>query len=272
MEKNFLISIITPNFNRAKFLEKTILSIKNQKYPLVEHIIIDGGSTDRSIEIIKKYEGTYNLKWVSEKDEGCADAMEKGFKLATGDIFCWLDSDDIYLDGAIEKVMKIFKDNPEIDVVFGDMLICDQNDKIIDYTKRTIFDKEMLIYIGTNISPQAAFWKREAHEKIGGIDINFKRCADYDFFCRLAESNAKFFHLKDFLAVYRHHPEQLTKSIDLCKLEANQISKKYSDNIFGLNLKFRKIKIYFKRAFCFIKQGDLWYVLRSILKRFKIIK
>jgi len=265
-KENLLISIITPTFNRGRYLEECILSIKNQDYKNIEHIIIDGGSTDNSLEIIKKYEKTYNLKWISEKDNGCADAMEKGFQMATGYIFCWLDSDDFYLPNTIEKIIKVFTKNPKIDVVFGDMLICDLNSKIIDYTKKTTFDREALIYSQMVVNPQTTFWKSDLHKKIGGINRKYLRCGDYDFFCKMAISNAKFYHIRDFLAVYRSHSEQLTKSLDICNAETKEINQKYYDkNISDFGIKIKKTKIWIKRVFYFLIQGDIWYVVRSIL-------
>jgi len=270
--KEILVSIITPTLNRAQFLEKNILSIKNQDYLFVEHIIVDGGSTDNTLEIIKKYERTYNLKWTSEKDEGCADAMNKGFKMAKGDIFCWLDADDMYLPGTIGKVIKVFQERPEIDVVFGDMFIADQNDKIIDCTKRINFDYEALLYVGMTLSPQATFWRQSLHEKLNGLNQKYLRCADYDFFVRMALSGARFYHLRDFLAIYRRHPQQLTKSVELCRREGNEIYQKYIDkNITPRSLRWKKRKILVRRVLEYIKQGDIWYVLRGILRRIGIL-
>lgn len=262
------ISIITPTFNRGQFLEENILSIKNQDYPNIEHIIIDGGSTDNTIEIIKKYEGIYNLKWISEKDDGYADALNKGFKMATGDIVCWLDSDDKYLPGTIKKIVKIFESKKNVDVIFGNMFICNEYGKIFDYCKQTKFDIDTLIYWGMVLNPQTTFWRKGVLEKIGEMDKSYKRLADYDFFIRMVKSNVNFFHFNDFLSIYRHHKGQLQRSIDICFKENKIILEKYSDiKINGINLKIKKGKIAINRAINYILQGDLLYVIRSILKR-----
>ena len=119
--KNFpKISIVTPSYNQAEFLERTILSVLNQDYPNLEYIIIDGGSTDGSVEIIKKYE-KYLAYWVSEKDKGQSDAINKGFQKSTGDILAWLNSDDTYLSGTLFKVVKAFQENPNADLIFGNI-------------------------------------------------------------------------------------------------------------------------------------------------------
>ena len=267
-----LLSIITPTFNRGEFLEENILSIKNQDYPRIEHIVIDGGSTDNSIDILKKYEGIYNLKWVSEKDNGCADAMEKGFKMATGDIFCWLDSDDVYLPQTIKTVLEIFRNNPGIDVVFGDILISDNNGKIIDYKKYTAFDPETLVYIGATFGSQTTFWRRNLHRKLGGLNTKYLRASDCDFLIRMSLSGAKFCHVRKFLSIYRRHSGQLTRSLDLCRTEGIEITQKYSDkNLAPRKLKWKKRRVIFKRVLYFIKQGDTWYVLRGILKHIGVL-
>ncbi len=267
-EKELLVSIITPTFNRGKFLEENILSIKGQNYSNIEHIVVDGGSTDNSIDILKKYEKTYNLKWVSERDNGCADAMNKGFKMATGDVFCWLDSDDIYLPGTIRKIAEIFKKRPDIDVVFGDIYFANQNGKIEGCIKHTKFDIEALIYVGMVLSPQATFWRKSIGQKIGIFDTKFLRIADADFFIRMGLFGANFYHLRDFLSIYRLHSEQLTKSVELCKTEGDKLALKYQDN--NLNyfaLLCKKAKILTKRTFQYTKQGDALYVLRGVLRR-----
>jgi len=270
--KEILVSIITPTLNQAQFLGKNILSIKNQDYLFIEHIIVDGGSTDNTLEIIKKYERAYNLRWISEKDEGCADAMNKGFKMAKGDIFCWLDADDTYLPGRIRKVVEVFQKHPEIDIVFGDILIADQNDKIIGYTKHTNFDFEMLVYIGMNLSTQATFWRQTLFDKLKGFNKKYLRCADYDFFLKAATSGARFYHLRDFLGIYRHHSQQLSRSVELCRFEVNEISQRYiNKNLSPQFLKWKKRKILVKRALQFIKQGDIWYVLQGIIRRIGIL-
>ena len=269
-----LISIITATFNRADFLEKNILSIKNQDYKNIEHIVVDGGSTDNTIEILNKYRDIYNLRWVSEKDKGCTNAINKGFKMATGDVICWLDSDDYYLPGTLSKIVKIFQEKPDIDVVFGDILIGDSSGKIVNYVRHTKFDPEILIYEKRqDISPQAAFWKKAVQAKIDSMNERYTRCADYDFFIRMGMSGAKFYHLRDFLGVYRWHPGQFTKEKEICKQERETISRNYIDKNLNKNqTRSKKLKFFRKRTANLIKQGDFWFVFRGFLRRLGVIK
>lgn len=268
------ISIITPTLNRAKFLEENILSVKNQDYPYLEHIIIDGGSTDGTVELLKRYENQYNMKWISEKDKGIIDALNKGFRIAKGDIFCWLDSDDTYLPGTIKKIVEVFQKYPEVDLVFGDVLITNGKKQIIDYIKFTDFSLETLIYEGGCINPAAAFWRRELYNKLGGIDKKYLWCPDFNFFVKAGASKARFYHIRDFLAYYSHHPEQIL-SKDYLKdakiREHKEIVQRHVNNFAEDNIKWKKRKILIKRTLKYLKQGDIWYVLRGILKHIGIL-
>ncbi len=137
------ISIVTPSYNQAEFLERTILSVLNQNYPNLEYIIIDGGSTDGSVEIIKKYE-KYLSYWVSEKDRGQAHALNKGFEKATGDLVGWQNSDDIYLPGAFRKVAEVYRNNPNYDVYFGNIYFIAEEDNIIRDLKFSPLRQELI--------------------------------------------------------------------------------------------------------------------------------
>ena len=138
------ISIVTPSYNQAEFLEKTILSILNQNYPNLEYIIIDGVSTDGSVEIIKKYE-RYLAYWISERDNGQADAINKGFKIATGDFIAWQNSDDVYLPGSFFKVIEKFEKYPNPDIVFGNVYLINESDEILKDMRFVRFNLDHLI-------------------------------------------------------------------------------------------------------------------------------
>ena len=167
------MSIVTPSYNQAEFLEKTILSILNQNCPNLEYIIIDGGSTDGSVEIIKKYE-KYLAYWISEKDNGQAHAIKKGFEKSTGQILAWLNSDDTYLPGALFKIARVFQNNPDADLVFGNIYHIDSLDRRIGELGFTKFNFSTLIYGGGNLHQTGAFWTRGIYDKIGGINPKYK--------------------------------------------------------------------------------------------------
>ncbi|MCL0072153.1 glycosyltransferase [Thermodesulfovibrionales bacterium] len=261
------ISIVTPSYNQAEFLERTILSVLNQNYPNLEYIIIDGGSTDRSVEIIKKYE-KYLAYWVSKKDEGQADAIRKGFNKSTGEILAWLNSDDTYLPGAFLKVAKVFQENPEIDLIFGNIYRIDEKDRQIGELRFTKFDFSTLIYEGGNLHQTGAFWTRKIYDKVGGIDPKYNFCMDFDFFCRVAEKGNIVF-IRDYFANFRIHKGAKSSTIfHLGCAEHEAIAKRYlPKNVSKFYLKYKRRLCQIRRFFIYIVQGDVGYVIRGLLKR-----
>lgn len=203
------ISIVTPSYNQAEFLEKTILSVLNQDYPNIEYIIIDGGSTDGSLDIIRKYEHRLAY-WVSESDRGQSHALNKGFRMATGEIFAWINSDDIYTEGAVSKVAKFFMENPEASVVYGDGDTIDGNDKILYHHKSGDFDLNRLFKVNFIFQP-AAFFKRQVIEEVCLIDESLTYVMDYNLWLKAAlKFNIRY--LPSTLAQFRYHNESKSKS------------------------------------------------------------
>ncbi len=274
MVNPLLVSIILPTYNREEYIKIAVESALNQSYKNIELIIIDDGSSDRTKDVISPYLADSRVRYIYQDNKGQAYAMNKGFKMAAGDIVCWIDSDDVYLPGTIKKIVEIFRKRPDVDVVFGDLLISDKNGKIIDYWKRLDFDMEALIYTGMVLTPgDTTFWRRSLYEKLNGFDTKYLRSYDYDFVIRMGLFGAKFYHTPNFLAIYRLHKHQLTKSTELCKLENDEIFKRYSDKNLGrISLKLKRIKILTKRTFYFMAKGDFVFVSRGILKRLGIIK
>jgi glycosyltransferase involved in cell wall biosynthesis len=184
------ISIITPSYNQSRFLERTILSIINQNYSNLEYIIIDGGSTDNSVEIIKKYENEITY-WISEKDKGQSDAINKGMRKATGDIVCWINSDDILLPGALTKIAKLANNNPDCDIFMGRTIRIDDNDKITFFNitpKMTPFFYKRGVFF---FAQQSWFWKRSIFDTVGYLNIERHACMDMDFFMRQLQAGFK---------------------------------------------------------------------------------
>lgn len=203
------ISIVTPSYNQCQFLERTIISVLNQNYPNLEYIIIDGGSNDKSVEIIKKYE-KYLTYWISEQDQGQSDAINKGFAKSTGQVLAWLNSDDIYLPGALHKIADTFNKNPDAALVYGDYIKVDSNDRCIALRRQPSFDLKVCLYAYTIAMQPASFFNRETFFEVGGINKSLHYIMDHDLFLRLAQYG-KVLNIRDYVAALRVHPASKTK-------------------------------------------------------------
>ena len=162
-----LVSVITPSFNQARYLEATIQSVLSQDYPRIEYIVMDGASTDNSVEVIKKYESRLAY-WISEKDKGQADAINQGMARAHGEIVAWLNSDDYYLPNAISNAVNIFEGIPGLVMAYGDMLAVDEYGQTMNHLKYKQFSLNDLLCFQI-IGQPAVFFRRDAFEKSGGF-------------------------------------------------------------------------------------------------------
>ncbi len=180
-----LVSVITPSYNQARFLEATIRSVLEQDYPRIEYFILDGGSTDGSLDIIKKYAPRL-AGWVSEKDEGQTDAINKGFARATGEILAWLNSDDTYEPGAVREAVEFLRGRPEVGMVYGEANYIDENGRVIGRFPAAQTDYTRLRRGYVHIPQQASFWRADLWKKIGPLDPSFYFAMDYDLWVRLA--------------------------------------------------------------------------------------
>ena len=186
MNNQPLVSIITPSFNQAAFLEETILSVLNQDYPSIEYIIIDGGSTDGSLEIIRKYEQKLAY-WTSEPDHGQTDAINKGFAKAKGEILAWLNSDDTYLPNAVSDAVAFLSTNPDVGMVYGDANLIDEQSQIIGKFPARQTDYKHLLRGYVHIPQQSAFFWAYLLRQVGPLDPTFYFAMDYDLWVRLAK-------------------------------------------------------------------------------------
>lgn len=180
-----IVSIVTPTFNQATFLEQTIKSVLEQDYPFIEYIVVDGDSTDDTRRILSRYAD--RIRIVSEPDRGQGDAINKGFRLARGSIMGWLNSDDLYLAGAIAAVVRFFKAHPEIDFVYGDALAMDTRNRLYGvraHVRQTNYHD--LITQGDFIVQPAAFWRSGLWREIGELDTALRYTLDYDYWLRAA--------------------------------------------------------------------------------------
>lgn len=199
-----LISIVTPSFNQAAYLEQTLLSVLEQNYADIEYLVIDGGSTDGSPDIIKKY-ALRLAYWASEKDSGQADAINKGMSRAHGGIVAWLNSDDYYLPGAVAAAVGAFDANPDVALVYADMLAVDQNGQTFNtfhYRQLTLEDLLSFQIIGQ----PAVFMRRAAFEKAGGLDTSFHFLLDHHLWIRIA-AQGRILHIPQTWAAARYHAQ-----------------------------------------------------------------
>lgn len=206
------ISIVTPSYNQGKYIEETILSILNQNYPNLEYIIIDGGSDDETLSIINKYNDRLSY-WISERDKGQADAINKGLKLCTGQIFNWINSDDLLAEGALKNIAINFIQNPGAKVIAGGCAII-IGKEIVEYE----YNKQDLTFKGL-ISERSNFQQPSQWLNLNVIDCkinsNLHYSFDWDLLLRLNLNENDIFHTNKLLAYFRHHQESKTSLYEL---------------------------------------------------------
>jgi glycosyltransferase involved in cell wall biosynthesis len=212
------ISIVTPNYNMDSYLESTILSVLDNLESEDEYFIIDGGSSDSSQKIINKYANQIT-NYVVEKDDGYADAIAKGFRMASGDILCWINSGDLLLPGTFAEVKKIFAEI-NADFIFGDDFYIDENNTIIQHSSgfsRNL--KSAMLYGGWTPLQDACFWKRKLYEEVGGIDPILKYAADYDLFLKMSLKKSYQYIPKTFSAFRKHNGQKSIAGKQMYSLE-----------------------------------------------------
>lgn len=208
-----LFSIITPSYNQARYLEATIQSVLNQDYPEVEYIIIDGESTDGSADIIHKYAPRL-AGWVSERDQGQTDAINKGFARARGDILAWINSDDTYEPGALSAAAAYFQAHPETGLVYGDANFIDGKGRSIGRFPAAQTDYRRLRQGYVHIPQQASFFRADLWRKVGPLDPSFYFAMDYDLWVRLAALSPVVYLPGRLWANFRLHGDAKTVAAD----------------------------------------------------------
>ena len=256
-------SIITPVYNGEKYIEECILSVKKQTYACFEHIIVDGGSTDGTLDIIKKYEGAYPMRYISEKDNGMYDAINKGFQMANGDVYAWLNSDDMYMPYAFEIVAEVMKNEQikwctGVPVVFSPTGIMYNVPKTIPIFMQSFLRKGYMdgrIY--SMVQQESTFWRRELWEKVGGVRQECQLAGDYWLWRDFAKYE-KLYTVDAIVGGFRRHENQKSTNI-----------ARYYEEVGNLNLwkkfmaKFKIIRIITNIVTLpahpqFIKIGDIY--------------
>jgi glycosyltransferase involved in cell wall biosynthesis len=200
------ISVVIPSFNQARYLEQTLRSVLEQGYPDLELIVIDGGSSDGSVDIIKKYESQIAY-WVSEHDGGHTEGLIKGFKRATGEIQNWVNADDLLAPQALHEVARYFSAHPQARFVYGNCTWIDRDGRPLYYRREMGFYRWLWLYAYNYIPQPAAFWRGDLYEEVGGLDPQYSLTMDADLYARFARV-CKPHHLDKPLACFRVYPEQ----------------------------------------------------------------
>jgi len=240
-----LVSIITPSYNQGRFIEDTILSVKNQNYLNIEHIIVDGDSDDNTLEILKKYEGIYNMRWISEIDKGQSNAINKGIDLAKGKIIGWLNSDDTYFSiNMINFVVESFRNHPEISMVYGDNAAIDQNNNLLYIRCGMPRFNYSWMKMRNFINQPTVFFRSSVIKKNKLVEeLHF--AMDYELWLRLGY-RYRFLYIPKIIAAARYH--QLSKIATQSQkvyLEDIKVKKEYASENLKKSLRNILLKYYF---------------------------
>lgn len=205
------VSIVTPSFNQARFISRTIASVTSQNYPDLEHFVQDGGSQDGTVELLNAC-GNRIAGWESKPDSGQSQAINLGLARTSGEIMAWLNSDDILLPGAVHSIVEYFNRHPDVDVVYGNRLLIDENDLEIGRWIMPGHDGSVLSWVDY-VPQETLFWRRRIWDKVGGkIDESFRFAMDWDLLVRFREAGAKFAHISRFIGAFRIHEHQKTSA------------------------------------------------------------
>lgn len=251
------ISIITPSYGQAEFIEETIRSVILQNYPNIEYIVIDGGSQDGTLDILRKYTDFINY-WVSEKDEGQSHAIIKGFSAASGSIYNWINSDDILHDKGLYQIAKAFLENPEVDFVHGRNGIINIGSTLIDYMPHPKDNLQLRYLYEMPYGQQACFFSASLYKEVGGINKELRFSMDYELYVKMHLLNAKSVQIDQLIGSVRIHPKTKTYNLE-------EIMYKENGNVFLGLLKSlnrnNEVKLFLNMGF---RSYNLYTVKRNV--------
>ena len=276
-----LISIVTPSYNQGKFLKRTIDSVLNQDHPYIEYMVIDGGSNDESLDILKSYKGS--IYWVSEPDRGQTHAINKGFARARGTMLGYLNSDDILYPGAVSIVVNEFQKNPDIDMLYGKADYIDEQDRKVGVYNTDVYSFERNMFDCCICQP-ASFWRKRISDIVGKFDEDLQYAMDYDYWLRIDMAGGRIMHIPDILAASRKYEGTKTLSqrgdifkevFKICKTHGGYVSKNYFDGLWHYRLiekesilakTLRPVRRYYRKMgfFHYILFNKDYYRLRNL--------
>ena len=256
-----MVSIVTPSFNQAQFVEETIRSVLLQGFPNLEYIFIDGGSTDGTLDIVKKYE--HWLIWVSEQDDGQSDAINKGWGKSRGEVITWINSDDFYSPNALRLVMEKFICSTESDFICGDCNCVNAQSRNLGILRSSNFDLRRQMTGRNQILQPSTFFRRKILDQIGVLDVSLQYVMDYDFWVRALIAGSTMQHIPEMFSNYRihHHAKSIASQLSLW-LEI----KKVLDQIYQSNATPVKIRRWKGRAYSnfHLSCGEIYLMLRNL--------
>jgi glycosyltransferase involved in cell wall biosynthesis len=239
------ISIVTPSLNQGRFIEETLKSIMVQNYPQLEHIVVDGGSTDNTLEILKRYESIYPMRWISEPDEGQSDAINKGIRMAKGEVVSWVNSDDVLFENGVTVIAHAFRDNPDAGLVYGSGAKINEDGSLKRLIPFRPVGSFRLEYVLRFLQP-SAFFKRGVFLAVGGLDTDLEYAMDWDLFIKISRM-ARVVSIPEPVGKLREYLETKTAS--------------------GGWIRDRELAVVGRRNNGFLDRNNLSYCIRAVAGR-----